>query len=84
MTNIENVKRLKERFYDTGVMDIQEFNGLLSRMYSIIQGNGILYNYIDERGGTEEIINGASQTFIGKSADEALKEYEELIKEQNV
>lgn len=84
LTNVENIKRLKERFYDTGVMGTEEFNGLVSRIYSLVQGNGILYNYIDERGGTEDVINGASQFLAGLTVDEAVTELEKLIKEQNV
>lgn len=81
LNNIENVKRLKEKFYDTGVLGEQEFNGMLSRLYTVLQGTGILYNYIDTYKGTSNVINQASDMFAGMSVDQAIEELKKVIDE---
>lgn len=79
LNNIENINRIKEKFYDTGILNEQEFNGLVSRIYTVLQGTGILYNYIDEYIGTHNIINQASDLFAGMSADDAINELKKVI-----
>lgn len=80
LNNVENINRLKEKFYDTGILGEQEFNGLVSRIYTVLQGTGILYHYIDDYIGTHNIINQASDLFAGMSVDEAIGELKKVIK----